>query len=458
MEFQHIYIIQTREFIELKRNVYKIGKTCQPIHKRHGQYPKGSLLLFAIPCINCSSLERNIITLFKEKFIQRTDLGTEYFEGELKAMIIEINKLWEISFVLLQSQILKSDTAPTNTIIYSPPDELKNKWKIINNGKQSKPIELLFNNNTEGFVDVDNGFFFQLKKRGIITLDEEYDEKHLQKIQKLSDKHRFNIHIENLTAFIKHININDKILPHSLREITSNNILVNNIIYAYSEKPIKKINKFGEIHVWINNYETNTKQCRVIVSINKLLYDLECLRTVLPYCVEYNTEGEYYFINRDYEYIGYDTKTFPKDSLHDWKREYLFDDSSKPWINIKHLEKYHRRIAKTLNDNKLTICASANANLLGYFHRQSEPERAPGKLKLDGNHFKNIIEENYILDLSDKHTFVKSRDIINYVKGCGLDLTDVKIGRELSKIGLIGFNKRIENKTIKVYSGIKLKS
>jgi hypothetical protein len=35
-------------------------------------------------CINCKTIEKNVINNFKENFNQRKDIGNEYFEGEYK--------------------------------------------------------------------------------------------------------------------------------------------------------------------------------------------------------------------------------------------------------------------------------------------------------------------------------------------------------------------------------------
>jgi hypothetical protein len=87
MMSQYIYLLQEREFIKTKENIYKVGMTKKENHKRFDQYPKGSVLLFQMICNNCKNIERQIIKLFKEKFTRRTDIGNEYFEGDYKVMI-----------------------------------------------------------------------------------------------------------------------------------------------------------------------------------------------------------------------------------------------------------------------------------------------------------------------------------------------------------------------------------
>jgi len=87
MTTNYIYIIQEREFIKTYEKIYKIGKSKQENNKRINQYPKQSILLFQIVCNNSEQLERELIKIFKNKYIQRKDIGNEYFEGDYEDMI-----------------------------------------------------------------------------------------------------------------------------------------------------------------------------------------------------------------------------------------------------------------------------------------------------------------------------------------------------------------------------------
>ena len=87
----YIYLLKEREFIKTNENIYKVGKTTQDNDNRIKQYPKGSKLLLLCDCINnCSQIEHTIIQLFKSKYIQRKDIGNEYFEGDYKSMMNDI--------------------------------------------------------------------------------------------------------------------------------------------------------------------------------------------------------------------------------------------------------------------------------------------------------------------------------------------------------------------------------
>jgi hypothetical protein len=52
---QYIYLLHTREFINCKMHVYKIGRTKQANLERFLTYPKGSVILLHTICHNCCS-------------------------------------------------------------------------------------------------------------------------------------------------------------------------------------------------------------------------------------------------------------------------------------------------------------------------------------------------------------------------------------------------------------------
>jgi flagellar biosynthesis GTPase FlhF len=83
----YIYLLQEREFIKTNENIFKLGMTKRENNKRFNQYPKGSILLFQLICQNVNLLEKEIIKEYKTKFIQRKDIGNEYFEGNFEDMI-----------------------------------------------------------------------------------------------------------------------------------------------------------------------------------------------------------------------------------------------------------------------------------------------------------------------------------------------------------------------------------
>jgi hypothetical protein len=85
-----IYLIQEREFIKTGENIYKVGKTHQPNQTRISHYPKGSNLLLYAPCDDCDICERKVLLILRQKYINRTDIGREYFEGNKDTMTEDI--------------------------------------------------------------------------------------------------------------------------------------------------------------------------------------------------------------------------------------------------------------------------------------------------------------------------------------------------------------------------------
>ena len=94
---EYIYLIQLREFVNSNQNIYKIGRTKQSNTKRFNTYPKNSKLFLLISVQDCIRIEKLIITYFKLKYIQRKDIGNEYFEGDHCIMIDDIVKRKYIS-------------------------------------------------------------------------------------------------------------------------------------------------------------------------------------------------------------------------------------------------------------------------------------------------------------------------------------------------------------------------
>lgn len=83
----YIYIIQEREFIKTKEPIYKIGRTKHGYIKRLKNYPKNSVVLCILKVPDSLSYERSLIKEFDKKFIKRTDIGNEYYEGDPAKLI-----------------------------------------------------------------------------------------------------------------------------------------------------------------------------------------------------------------------------------------------------------------------------------------------------------------------------------------------------------------------------------
>ena len=82
----YIYLIHCRASINISEPVYKVGKTTD-FNKRLSGYDKGTEPILVLYVIDCDLFERTILDIFNTTFKKRTDYGSEYFEGDINAMI-----------------------------------------------------------------------------------------------------------------------------------------------------------------------------------------------------------------------------------------------------------------------------------------------------------------------------------------------------------------------------------
>jgi len=101
------YILWEREFIDKKEHIYKVGMTEKGM-KRFLNYPKQSLLLSFKNIKDFSGAETMIKKIFAKKFIQRLDIGLEYFEGDIEEMKFLFEKI--INFYDLLTMVNMSYT------------------------------------------------------------------------------------------------------------------------------------------------------------------------------------------------------------------------------------------------------------------------------------------------------------------------------------------------------------
>jgi len=87
-----LYLVQTARFLQAKENVYKIGRSERFDRRLHG-YEKGYRVVYFCLCADHVAAEVKLKQIFRERFTQRVDIGTEYFEGDIDCMIMEIQKL-----------------------------------------------------------------------------------------------------------------------------------------------------------------------------------------------------------------------------------------------------------------------------------------------------------------------------------------------------------------------------
>lgn len=65
---------------------YKLGKTTRNILTRVDEYPKGTEIIVALRVENCHQMENKLKKKFNKLFVQRKDLGIEYYSGDVIKM------------------------------------------------------------------------------------------------------------------------------------------------------------------------------------------------------------------------------------------------------------------------------------------------------------------------------------------------------------------------------------
>ena len=80
-KLKFIYIIREREFVQLNKNIYKIGFTTQSVLGRMETYPKATEIILAVP-VNNYIIETCLKKRLKKKFTQEPQYGDEYFSGD----------------------------------------------------------------------------------------------------------------------------------------------------------------------------------------------------------------------------------------------------------------------------------------------------------------------------------------------------------------------------------------
>jgi len=83
---EYVYFIHEREFLQARKPIYKLGKTTQWNCRRLQDYPKDSALILVWRVPDCHAAERALIAEFDSLYTKRTDIGAEYYEGDVNKM------------------------------------------------------------------------------------------------------------------------------------------------------------------------------------------------------------------------------------------------------------------------------------------------------------------------------------------------------------------------------------
>lgn len=145
-----IYLIQTREFVRLKENTYKIGRS-HNLKNRVKNYPKNSFVILTMQCNDSVQCEKNLINIFKQKFIQKTEYGLEYFEGNMEEMITIIENTIKENAIVDNVINTISDKLIEELVNNLIDDEVNN---MVDNMVDNL-IENLINNFSNNFISVE---------------------------------------------------------------------------------------------------------------------------------------------------------------------------------------------------------------------------------------------------------------------------------------------------------------
>jgi hypothetical protein len=86
-----IYLLDTKLKTENNEKLYKVGRTKQQRTYRLRSYPTTFDMVLQRECSNSFNIERSILLLFNKKYSKK--MGNEYFAGDKKTMICDINKI-----------------------------------------------------------------------------------------------------------------------------------------------------------------------------------------------------------------------------------------------------------------------------------------------------------------------------------------------------------------------------
>ena len=87
----YLYLIITHDFLIQQVPVVKFGLSKNIVKQLAGSL-KGSQLLFSLFVHDAHALKKDILKALRENFIQRTDIGTVYFEGDVNNIIALIHQ------------------------------------------------------------------------------------------------------------------------------------------------------------------------------------------------------------------------------------------------------------------------------------------------------------------------------------------------------------------------------
>lgn len=347
----YIYLVQTTGSVGREESIYKIGKSTKKDFERFKGYEKGFRLLFQMACDDCHSTETFLIKEFKSKFIHRKDRGTEHFEGDYRIMMdiiynyirkensnhasIDVssngdmldsdveNSLREIPIseyipyirnkINALTAVEFPDITPAEHYVKIISDELvfylgePSDDKInhicneINNSIVQTDSNWLTDEEWKIFIDEYKIDPFIRKKLGE-NIPSDLIESHckIEEFIKLVKKTKRRITLEFYQEFLLYHKINPNNTDEYIEkicELVLSGVIINNSIYMQNGEQLKVWKEFKS-----NSYLYNDIPI-TIYKINGKYYDSSYFERYMPYMIRWNSDKDYYVVNKNMEYI-----------------------------------------------------------------------------------------------------------------------------------------------------------
>lgn len=408
---EYIYLMQKREFIKTKENIYKIGKTKQENLKRITNYDNGSILICQFKCNDCDKLEKKLIALFREKYELQKEIGNEYFKGNCDDMRDDIYNY------ITDENIIEEDREEFHNEIdkYYIYDKIENeecflvdsfrKYQIVSDS--IKKVIITDKKNQIGYILLENGPYWHTIYQYSPDLDLEKQECLLGWLEAHSVKDYIEINYDY-----------DKIIQDLIKNHSSSTqkkwvLSYGSYFIAFYDDEMKYILNTETFEIIAYNPETDD----ILTGCNCSVYPLYNIKDIQ----EANTD----FVDTAIRMIIDDEESFQKYCqltynifVKQEEKENVFIDNTghlTQWItnaldiistNVDiyiYISKDHHKILKKYNpETRLVIIENANyvPKLLQKGYKNIIIMK---KKKWDENKFINFIEENKETILSESH-------------------------------------------------------
>jgi hypothetical protein len=308
-------------------NFYRFGMV-EDFDKLYNILNNEKLLFYTI-CLNPENFN-DIYNFFKTKYAL-SSVSNEIFEGNLYSMIEDINNINHI--------VSNTDDNNTSIDFYNGNN---NYFKILY-------IDNVYKVNClDGNINLYNmNYLNYLINNKVLELNKIYNVNDDNLIDKICKNIKY-IKIENIEALEKYYN-NDNYTTKDRISILFSNYIIN------KQYPVQ----IDLDNRW-NNYEcrdfyTYSSKIIKLIKINDKLYEIEHLKTMIPYIINFSEKSkEYYFLNIFYGTLGENSKYMTEHKILD-KKQNVFNPNQEPWKSEKNMLLYINNYKEFLKKYDLKI-------------------------------------------------------------------------------------------------------